>query len=454
MRHGWTASALSALAGAGLALAQPPATPGRVSVVGPPAATAPAAPGTAHVAVPAAPGSAHVAVPAAPIFDPGPSEAAPEVAIGGEWEGHGSGRAVFLNLDYMLWFIQDAPSQLPLATTGPAGGFAALGDPGTSTLIGGEDIDYNQFSGLRLTAGVWRCHDFPGLGFEVSAFLLEQRADGVGVASAALPSGILGRPFLDANLGVENVRLLGLPGSFDGGISVENRVRFWGAELTPVLTLYRNRCFRFDATAGARYLDLDESMTISDTSRLQAGGLTTFAGGVVAAPGLTLVSDRFFARNHFTGGTLGGRFVFDYKALSVTLSGSVALGGNVQTVNIDGDTTLLTATTPPAVVRGGLLTTVSNISRNEMTEFAVVPEVGVKVCYCLTSWLKASLGYNVIYINDVVRPGDQVDRTVNLAGVPTSPTFGMPGGPARPAPRFDGTSFTAHGLSLGLGVTY
>jgi Putative beta barrel porin-7 (BBP7) len=55
-----------------------------------------------------------------------------------------------------------------------------------------------------------------------------------------------------------------------------------------------------------------------------------------------------------------------------------------------------------------------------------------------------------MYLSSVVRPGDQVDRTVNVANVPTSLAFGLPGGPASPAPQFVRTDFWAQGVTFGV----
>jgi len=53
-----------------------------------------------------------------------------------------------------------------------------------------------------------------------------------------------------------------------------------------------------------------------------------------------------------------------------------------------------------------------------------------------------------------MRPGEQIDRGLNPNLIPTSVTFGMPGGPARPAPLLQSTGFYAHGLTLGLDFRY
>jgi hypothetical protein len=75
------------------------------------------------------------------------------------------------------------------------------------------------------------------------------------------------------------------------------------------------------------------------------------------------------------------------------------------------------------------------------------------MAFKLLEKLRATVGYDFIFWNGVVRPGEQIDRAVNLT---QSPVFGTGEliGPARPAPRFERSDFIAHGLSLGLECRY
>ena len=56
--------------------------------------------------------------------------------------------------------------------------------------------------------------------------------------------------------------------------------------------------------------------------------------------------------------------------------------------------------------------------------------------------------------NDVVRPGNQIDRVVNPNIVPTDQDFGVAGGPRRPAPLFNSSDFWAQGVNFGLHFRY
>ena len=54
---------------------------------------------------------------------------------------------------------------------------------------------------------------------------------------------------------------------------------------------------------------------------------------------------------------------------------------------------------------------------------------------------------NFLFLSNVARPGNQIDRTVN-----TTQLFGTPPvvGPARPAPLFNQSDFWAQGVNVGL----
>jgi hypothetical protein len=58
------------------------------------------------------------------------------------------------------------------------------------------------------------------------------------------------------------------------------------------------------------------------------------------------------------------------------------------------------------------------------------------------------------YVNEVVRPGSQIDLVINPNLVPTSATFGSPGGLQLPAFPQKSTGFWAQGLNFGLEFTF
>src|SRR5205823_3226983 len=102
---------------------------------------------------------------------------------------------------------------------------------------------------------------------------------------------------------------------------------------------------------------------------------------------------------------------------SLDLRGKLALGVTHQEINISGGQSLTNAA-GTAQALGGLLALNSNIGDFSRDRFSVVPELGVNVGYNLTPNLRAFCGYNFLYWSSVVRPGDQIDRGLDITRPP------------------------------------
>jgi len=168
------------------------------------------------------------------------------------------------------------------------------------------------------------------------------------------------------------------------------------------------------------------------------------------AGGGFLVSDRFTTRNRFYGGQVGldtelrrGRWFLDLK-------GKIALGSNNQVVNINGNTIITDPRTGTTALTGGLLALSTNSGHFTREMFAVAPEGTINVGYQISENVRAYVGYNLLYISDVVRPANQIDRAVNTNFLPPA----TPSLPVRPAFVFKGTDFWAQGLNFGLEFRY
>jgi len=84
----------------------------------------------------------------------------------------------------------------------------------------------------------------------------------------------------------------------------------------------------------------------------------------------------------------------------------------------------------------------------------VIPEVGVQLGYQFNPHVRAFVGYDFLYCSDVARPGQQIDRGVDTARIPSSVSVGAPAGPARPAFLFKNGDFWAQGVSFGLELRF
>jgi hypothetical protein len=60
------------------------------------------------------------------------------------------------------------------------------------------------------------------------------------------------------------------------------------------------------------------------------------------------------------------------------------------------------------------------------------------------------VGYSFLYLSSVVRPGDQIDRVLNVTRIPNFVPGAVPSGPLRPMPLIHDTDFWAQGINFGV----
>ncbi len=169
-----------------------------------------------------------------------------------------------------------------------------------------------------------------------------------------------------------------------------------------------------------------------------------------------MTTDVFSTRNQFYGGQVGLRGEYALGKLLLATTAKVALGSNHESVQVEGASTLLMPGVAPTTVPVGQFAGPSNIGRRTRDEFAVVPEVEVKAGYQVTSWLRATVGYDFLYLSRVVRPGNQVDLFVNDSRNPVNGVFGAPPLDTSnfPRPFFNHSEFWAQGLTFGLELRF
>jgi hypothetical protein len=191
-----------------------------------------------------------------------------------------------------------------------------------------------------------------------------------------------------------------------------------------------------DGTIGYRFWDLSESLQMQERLTSQ----------VTADPGSFVITDRFETQNLFNGAELGVLWQGRRGWWSLDMLMRLGIGNMHQTVTIGGTTaTTVNGTTTNST--GGLLAQRTNIGTYDQNRFTMVPELGATVGYQMTRRLRATFGYSMVYIGNVVRPGDQVDLDVNPNLLPPE---NVPfTGPLRPQFDFVETDYWVQGLSFG-----
>ncbi len=372
---------------------------------------------------------------------PAPLAAPPSAAVfpSGPGSACGPPGRVWVSGEYLLWWIRGAGAP-PLVTASPAGTPRELAGvlPGATVLSGGSALDSREHPGARFQAGAW-LNEAQTLGLEGSFFFLAQQNTTfrTGVSNG---DPILGRPVFNALTGTEDAELVAFPGVLNGGVTVSSFSRLWGADGNLVGNVACGRTYRVDVLGGYRYLRLDEGLAVTENLSVPAGP---------SAGSRIVVGDQFHTRNNFHGGQLGLKASFWGTRLGVDLIGKVALGVTDADIRVSGQTAFYTAG-GTFVQPGGLLALPSNIGSYSRNLFAVAPEATFRVGYRVTDTMKLFVGYTFLYLSDVARPGDQIDRVVNRSQLPdvTGPRPLV--GPARPQPLLHDTDFWAQGINFGL----
>lgn len=393
-----------------------------------------------------------------------------------------SGR-YWAHADYLGWSLNGmyAPA---LVTEAERGNKGAIG-PDTTVVYGDGGLLDNYRNGVRFQLGAWLdCSGCTAL--EGEYFMLPEAREiffdhGNGLRTIA-------RPFFNSD-GYQDSELVSyLPkpgdpllntGALAGGITIDSRSEFYGAGMR----LLRNVCVvdngcgpakRVDLVLGYRHLQLAESIHIRED-------LASLDPSLLSANSAYVVRDEFDARNSFNGADLGFLWRWEQRRWSLDLLTKLALGSNQQRVVINGNTTTAdttkvysvnttnpassnprtsTITLPPdgenqgQYTGGGLLAQRGNIGTYSESVFGLVPELGATVGYQLNSRWKARVGYSLLIWTNVVRPGDQIDGTINRNYLPDEVGNGSVPGPKHPSFAFHRTTLYAQGLNLGLEYTW
>ncbi len=368
------------------------------------------------------------------------------------FEGGGcpAGPCGWASTDALLWWLRPTPITVPTLTTFIPGSQVvtptyfggALGVPGT-VILSPDHLGFGALAGGRLTVGGWidGAHQF---GVEASGFLLENGSNSFVRVSDPTGATPLRIPFLNQPPGAgfplgESSFVLADPGFASGGQLLTSSIRLWGAEVNGLWHVMDRDGLSVSLLTGFRYLDLEEDLAIYNIENILGFGNYTSM-------------DAFGTHNQFYGGQLGVKAEAHFDQIFAALQLKVALGDDHESVSIHGFSGF-TAPGGPVSTPDGVFAQATNSGRRIRDEFAVVPEVQLKLGYNITPNLTAFAGYDFIYISDVVRPGDQIDRVLNFTGNPLIGA-GMLVGQPRPAALFNSTDFWAHGVNAGIQLKF
>lgn len=347
----------------------------------------------------------------------------------------------WMTAEYLMWWTR-SQSVPPLVTGTPFGSTAPIGVlPGATVLY--DNVPNPMRSGARFTVGCWLPHFCDRLGVEFSYFFLGRQGatsdfgPGTGLA--------LGRPFFSVINNANNAEVFNAADR-TGFASISTFTNLWGMEANLRHKWLCGPSWWVDCLAGYRHLNLNEGISISESLTITTPGINQ---------GTSFVEhESFGTRNLFNGGQFGieGECRIGNRCF-VGWSTKLAVGSVYQIINTDATTTRTLPGGAPQTQQGALLITQTNQGKSTSTAFAVLPEVGIKLGYDCTDHLRIFVGYNFLYLSNVVRPGDQIDPRVNseLRPFTGNTTSAFPRVPQVP---FKNTDYWAQGLNFGLQYRY
>jgi len=370
----------------------------------------------------------------------------------GSLDGAAPTPRVWANAEFLLWWTKGVPVNTPLLTAAtnpndPQSG--SLASTNTAVLLGGQTYGLGTRYGGRFTLGA--ALDPEGtMGVEGSYLFIAPRSTTqvAGSNGNLTNSPILGTPFLDATTGLESPGGLTSP-AFPGGAFLTLSNSLQSGELNGLGQLIQTQNLRISSLVGFRYLYFRESATFGAGNQGLAG--TGTDGDYFSS------IDHFNASNNFYGANLG--FRSEYRLGNLFLNGTAkcALGAVNQSVNISGASVDITPGAGPAfnnAIPAGIYALPSNIGNHTRTGFAVVPELSGNIGYDLTCNIRAYVGYTFLYIDNVARPGTQIDHALNNTQIPFGGTGSTLVGPPVPYFAFNRTDFWAQGVNFGLALKW
>lgn len=330
----------------------------------------------------------------------------------------------WVTAEALIWWPKGAP--LPPLVTASRGAAPRFGGPNTTLLVGGT-AGSPESAGGRFGYG-FAVNEQGTAGLGVAYFFLGPRARRELFGDA--PGRTFARPLIDPATGAEDVLTVSRPGGPQGNIGVATSTRANGWEVNGLLNLVNGPQARLNAVVGYRYFQVSEGLSVTQ--------LTLSPGGDVTS------ADQFDTRNRFHGGQVGLAADLVHGGLFLELAGKVALGQSTGLVAVSGQTR-----GPGGTLPVGVLAQPSNSGQFTTSTLAVLPEGTLRVGFRFENRSRVYVGYNLLYLSDAVRPGEQVDR-----GVPVASLGHADAGSDRPALPFYRSDFWVQGVVIGLEYRY
>jgi hypothetical protein len=378
-------------------------------------------------------------------------------------DGCGGNQGFYFSADYLLWKVRrETIPSISLIHTVPffipaLGGSTNLNFVNTVQLPTGLDLDYPGRSGIQLKAGAWLDDRWAA---EATFFQIERRTAGSAIHASddlnirtpfftTFAQPIPGAPA--GTLPVFTTIPSTLPGTITVDAAAAGAPRVFGSELMLHYNAFNfGGCVKLQGQVGFRYVNVDEFLNVADSVSIVPTGPLIVGSSIIVLPPIGVNTfDHIGTQNQFYGAQVGVSAEACYGGFFLDGFAKFAAGGVYERVNIQSSTSFVGGGTQP----GGALTSPLDVGSHSRQQGTVLTELGFNVGYQFSRGCRAYVGYNYIYLADIVRPGAQVGEAlsttrVTFAGLST--TAGIP----QSAFRFGQTEFSLQGLNFGLEFRY
>lgn len=291
----------------------------------------------------------------------------------------------WLRYDTLLWWVEERDTP-PLIATG-ANSVTQFGDPISSGLAPGFRVDYGHYFGDGTI----------GLGLKVSGLFGEDEDYQI---SSTDPANVITRPFFNTN-GIggpqfDQLIVSGL-GPTTGSFSATSEFDYLASEVYGRMNFDKSSNYSIDLIGGFSAFMIDDMLSLTSISD-QGGTRTT-------------LNDMFDVENRFYGGQLGIETMFHKGKWSLTTLTKVHLGNMNNRVAISGSSRNAVLPDPPGP--GADFTNGFFVQGQQGTyeddEFSFAPELGLRLGYSPRCNVELTVGYSMIYWNNVALAGEQIN---------------------------------------------
>jgi hypothetical protein len=349
--------------------------------------------------------------------------------------------------EFLMWWTSKVPVNTPLFSQ--ANNLAAdptagqVGSANTVFLLGEHSYDLGTRYGGRATVGGW-LDSASTIGIEGNyLYIAPTSTTRTAGSSGTLSSPYVGVPYLNTQTGNKDYLVLGgyfgSPAPNTTYLRLSNQLQ--GGELNLLGRLVRTDSLSVTGLAGFRYVNFKENLDFGSSFTEPAFGFAQAS------------YDSFHATNNFYGGNIGLRGEYRLGSFFIEATAKVAMGTMQEAMDIAGSTVLVNPfpPAPSGTYAGGVFAQASNIGHHTHNAFCVVPETDLKLGFNITRNIQCFVGYDVLYLSDVARPGTAIDHSINLS---QNALYGPATGPPAPNFSFNQTSFWAQGVNFGVVIKF